>query len=109
MDVVLHPAMQERYLIIPISVLSQSTLVRFILSSIRHCSTRWIKPLHVQVVLPIPLMLLLDRLRSPPLYSGVLPPLAAATSLLSALYYIHPRPLAPLYSLNSLRSYHTDE
>jgi hypothetical protein len=111
MDVVLHPAMQERYHIVPISVLSQSTLLRFMISFISHFSTRLIRPLHAQVVLPIPLMLLLDRLRSPPLCSGVLPPLAAHHLLALSTWLPPPSStrFTHLNSLYSLRSLHANQ
>jgi hypothetical protein len=48
--VVLYPFLREGDRIIPISVLSQSTLARFILSFISHFPTRVINPLDLRAI-----------------------------------------------------------
>jgi hypothetical protein len=96
--VVLDPVLREGDRIIPISVLSQSTLLRFMIS-IPHLPTRMIESLHVQVFLPIPITLPLNRLGSAPRCLGVIFP-HSVLHLLAFSVLLHP-PSSTRFALHS--------
>jgi len=84
-----------------------------------HFSTRIFESLHAEVILPLPIPFLLNRLPSSPLFPLTLPPLSCSLRLnistlmyyiLSTFYSLHPHP-SSIHSLlyTSLRSFHANQ